>query len=254
MSRRFQSKVVLISGATSGIGAASAKHFADEGAKVACVGRNSERGLSLVDQINGHSGDALFIRADARNGVEVESAVKSAIKAYGTLDVLFNNAGIELIRPCEEMREDEWDDVIDSNLKSAFLFSKYSLPWLRKTQGVIINNGSELGLVGAPSYTAYCASKGGVILFTKALALECAQFNIRVNCVCPGATETRMLSREIAQLGEEEPVRRSIIGNVPLHRIASPDEIATAVLFLASDEARYVTGAVLSVDGGTTTK
>jgi NAD(P)-dependent dehydrogenase (short-subunit alcohol dehydrogenase family) len=119
---------------------------------------------------------------------------------------------------------------------------------------VIINNGSELGLVGAPNYTAYCASKGGIVLFTKALALECAESKVRVSCVCPGATETRMLERELAHYPDKEAVRSSVIENIPLRRLASPEEIAGIVAFLASDEAKYVTGAVLSVDGGTTTK
>jgi len=141
-----------------------------------------------------------------------------------------------------------------TNLKAAFLLSKYTLPWLKKTQGVIINNGSELGLVGTANYSACCASKGGLVLFTKALALECAEWKIRVNCVCPGATETSMLKREVAHFPDENTVRSPIVDNIPLRRIASPEEIAHVVAFLSSDEARYVTGAVWSVDGGTTTK
>jgi NAD(P)-dependent dehydrogenase (short-subunit alcohol dehydrogenase family) len=249
MPRRFDSRVVLISGATSGIGAATARRFAEEGAKVVCVGRNSERGTSLIKEIESKSGDAYFIKSDVKRADEVKNAVKETIDAYGRLHVLFNNAGVGLIRACDEMGESEWDNVIDTNLKSVFLFCKYSLPWLKKTRGVIINNGSDFGLVGSPNRTAYCASKGGIVLFTKALALECAQSNVRVNCVCPGPIETEMLNRVITQFGRE-----SILMNVPLRRIASPEEVATIVLFLASDEARYVTGATVSVDGGTTAK
>ncbi len=254
MEKRFESKVVLISGATSGIGEAAAKRFASEGARVVCIGRNTQRGTALVAQIKKGSGEALFVAADVTDRSQVESAVRRAVDEYGQIDVLFNNAGVELISGCAEMTEEQWDNVVDTNLKSAFLLSKYCLPWLRKSQGVIINNGSELGLVGAPNYTAYCASKGGIVLFTKALALECAESKIRVNCVCPGATETGMLKREVAHYLDDQAVRKSIIENIPIRRIASPEEIANTIAFLASEEAKYVTGAVLSVDGGTTTK
>jgi NAD(P)-dependent dehydrogenase (short-subunit alcohol dehydrogenase family) len=254
MQKRFESKVVLITGATSGIGQATAERFAAEGAKVVCVGRNSDRGNALVKRIKANSGSALFVAADVRQRALAESSVKKATDEFGRLDVLFNNAGIELIRGAAEMTEEEWDEVVDTNLKSMFLFSKYALPWLKKTKGVIINTGSELGFVGAPNYTAYCASKGGAVLFTRALALECAPLGIRVNCVCPGATQTSMLEREVAHYKDKEAVTKSILENVPLHRIAAPEEIASAVFFLASEEAKYVTGASLSIDGGTTAK
>jgi NAD(P)-dependent dehydrogenase (short-subunit alcohol dehydrogenase family) len=255
MRKRFESKVILISGATSGIGEATAKRFAEEGGLVVCVGRNSNRGDALVDHLKSRQiGEAFFVQADVKNPPDVELAVRSTIEKFGRIDVLFNNAGVELISSCVDMTEEQWDDVINTNLKSVFLFSKHCLPWLKRSQGAIINNGSELGLIGAPNYTAYCASKGGILLFTKALALECAESKVRVNCVCPGATETRMLERELAQYPNKEAVRTSVIENIPLRRIASPDEIAGIVVFLASDEANYVTGAIWSVDGGTTTK
>jgi len=243
----------LISGATSGIGDATARRFAVEGAKVVCVGRSSERGNALVQKIKAASGEAMFVQADVQHRVPVEAAVKKTTDTYGRIDVLFNNAGIELIREAVDMTEEEWDQVLDTNLKSMFLFSKYTLPWLKKTKGVIINTSSELGLVGAPNYTAYCASKGGVVLFTKALALEHAP-DVRVNCVCPGATQTSMLERELAHYPDRQAVMKAILDNIPLRRIASPEEVADSVLFLASPEAGYITGAILSIDGGTTIK
>ena len=253
MPKRFESKVVLISGATSGIGDATARRFAGEGAKVVCVGRSSERGNALVQKIKAASGEATFVQADVQHRVPVEAAVKKTTDAYGRIDVLFNNAGIELIREAVDMTEEEWDQVLDTNLKSMFLFSKYTLPWLKKTKGVIINTSSELGMVGAPNYTAYCASKGGVVLFTKALALEHAP-GVRVNCVCPGATQTSMLERELAHYPDRQAIMRTMLDNIPLRRIASPEEVADSVLFLASPEAGYITGAILSIDGGTTIK
>ena len=243
----------MISGATSGIGDATARRFAGEGAKVVCVGRSSERGNALVQKIKAASGEATFVQADVQHRVPVEAAVKKTTDSYGRIDVLFNNAGIDLIREAVDMTEEEWDQVLDTNLKSMFLFSKYTLPWLKKTKGVIINTSSELGMVGAPNYTAYCASKGGVVLFTKALALEHAP-GVRVNCVCPGATQTSMLERELAHYPDRQAIMRTMLDNIPLRRIASPEEVADSVLFLASPEAGYITGAILSIDGGTTIK
>ncbi|MGA3406278.1 MAG: SDR family NAD(P)-dependent oxidoreductase [Candidatus Bathyarchaeia archaeon] len=252
--KRFESKVVVITGATAGIGYVTAKRFAAEGANVACVGRNSERGTALINQILADSGRALFLRADVRNNEQVMAVVDQVAQRFGRIDVLFNNAGVELIRECAETTEEEWDLTLDTNLKSAFLFSKYSIPWLKQSRGNIVNNASSIGLVGSPNYTAYCASKGGLVLFTKALALECAPWKIRVNCICPGAINTPMLDREIAHFPDKEAVVRSITEEAPLRRIATPDEVAGVVLFLASDEASYVTGASYSVDGGTTAK
>jgi NAD(P)-dependent dehydrogenase (short-subunit alcohol dehydrogenase family) len=252
--KRFESKVVVVTGATAGIGYVTAKRFAAEGANVACVGRNSERGTALINQILADSGRALFLRADVRNSEQVMAVVDQVAQRFGRIDVLFNNAGVELIRECAETTEEEWDLTLDTNLKSAFLFSKYSIPWLKQSRGNIVNNASSIGLVGSPNYTAYCASKGGLVLFTKALALECAPWKIRVNCICPGAINTPMLDREIAHFPDKEAVVRSITEEAPLRRIATPDEVAGVVLFLASDEASYVTGASYSVDGGTTAK
>jgi NAD(P)-dependent dehydrogenase (short-subunit alcohol dehydrogenase family) len=252
--KRFESKVAIVTGATTGIGYETARRFAEEGAKVACVGRNAERGVALTEKINANSGEAMFLQADVRYNQQIKRAIDGVIDRFGRIDVLFNNAGVELIRSCAETTEDEWDLVLDTNLKSAFLFSKYSIPWLKQSSGNIVNNASSIGLVGSPNYTAYCASKGGLVLFTKALALECAPWKIRVNCVCPGAINTPMLDREIAHFPDKEAVVKSITEEAPLRRIATPDEVAGVVLFLASDEASYVTGASYSVDGGTTAK
>jgi NAD(P)-dependent dehydrogenase (short-subunit alcohol dehydrogenase family) len=252
--KRFDSKVIIVTGATSGIGYVTAKRFAAEGANVVCVGRNLDGGATLINQITADSGKSLFIRADVRFSEQVRAVVDQVAERFGRIDVLYNNAGVELIRECTETTEEEWDLILDTNVKSVFLFSKYSIPWLKRSQGNIVNNASSIGLVGSPNYTAYCASKGAVVLFTKALALECAPWKIRVNCICPGAINTPMLDREIAHFPDREATLRSITEEAPLRRIATPDEVASIVLFLASDEASYVTGASYSVDGGTTAK
>jgi NAD(P)-dependent dehydrogenase (short-subunit alcohol dehydrogenase family) len=252
---RLESKVALVTGAGSGIGQATALLFAAEGAKVVVVDVDSVRAEETAKKIKARGGEALALQVDATKSSQVETAVARAVSVYGRLDILFNNVGIVLIRELVDTTEDEWDTMLKTNLKSAFLFSKFGIPHMRKHGGgAIVNTGSELGLVGCPSYTAYCASKGGVVLLTKALALECSKWNIRVNCICPGATKTRMLDSEIAHYADKESITKSIIQNVPLGRIANPDEIARAVLYLASDESSYTTGAVLSVDGGTTAK
>jgi len=245
----------LITGAGSGIGQATSLLFATEGAKVAVVDLDLSRAEETVKRIKAKGGEALALGVDATQSSQVENAVSRVASAYGRIDVLFNNVGIVLIRELVDTSEDEWDTMLKTNLKSAFLFSKFVIPHMRKQGGgAIVNTGSELGLVGGPSYTAYCASKGGIVLLTKALALECAKWNIRVNCICPGATQTRMLDSEIAHYADKESITKSIIENVPLRRIADPDETARAVLYLASGESSYMTGAVLSVDGGTTAK
>ena len=258
MPRRFESKVVVITGATSGIGEAAAKCFAVEGADVACLGRNIERGSKLVKQISSQAGEAIFVPCDVKDKQQVEQSIGIVGSKFGKIDVLFNSAGIIPVRMCEELSEAEWDDCVETNLKSIFLTSKYTLPWLRKTRGVIINTSSELGIRGAAYYTAYCASKAGVILFTKALALECAPSSVRVNCVCPGPTDTPMLNSELEIIARRdnttpEKIRKSLTDSyIPLHRFASPEEIAKLVMYLASDEASYATGAVWTLDGGIT--
>jgi 3-oxoacyl-[acyl-carrier protein] reductase len=222
---------------------------------VAVIDVDSFRAEETVRKIRANGGKAIAVQVDATKSSEIEVAVARVVAAYGRIDILFNNVGIVLIRELVDTTEDEWDTMLETNLKSAFLFAKFVLPHMRRQGGgVIVNTGSELGLVGAPSYTAYCASKGGVVLLTKALALECAKWNIRVNCICPGATQTRMLDSEIAHYADRESITKTMIENIPLRRIAKPEEIARAVLYLTSEESSYVTGAVLSVDGGTTAK
>jgi NAD(P)-dependent dehydrogenase (short-subunit alcohol dehydrogenase family) len=250
---RLKDRVALITGGTSGIGEATALLFSKEGAKVAITGRNRERGEAVVQQIKQQGGDALFIRAHVSLAADCRRTVDEAVRAFGRLDILFNNAGVFYPQTALECSEEEWDEQIDVNLKGTFLMSKFALPsMIARGHGVIINNSSGWGLVGGDHAVAYCASKGGVVLMTKAMAIDHGRQGIRVNCICPGDVETPMLPADAKMRGLSWDKYLQDCNNRPMGRIGSPDEIANAVLFLASDESSFMTGAALVVDGGGT--
>jgi NAD(P)-dependent dehydrogenase (short-subunit alcohol dehydrogenase family) len=183
----------------------------------------------------------------------MKEMVRVAIEKYGKLDILHNNAGVVVVEELTTTTEETWDRVMNVNLKGIFLGSKYAIPHMAKTGGgVIINTASSYGLIGYSGHTAYCASKGGVINLTRAMALECAPFNIRVNCICPTSVSTPMLEREIAMSPEPEKAREVWQQAIPLGRFAQASEIAKVVLFLASDESSFITGSAILVDGGET--
>jgi NAD(P)-dependent dehydrogenase (short-subunit alcohol dehydrogenase family) len=250
---RLKDRVALITGGTSGIGEATALLFAKENAKVTITGRNRERGAAVVQQIKQQGGDALFIRADVSLAADCHRAVDETVRAFGRLDILFNNAGVFYPQTALECSEQEWDEQVDVNLKGTFLMSKFALPsMIAQGQGVIINNSSGWGLVGGDHAVAYCASKGGVVLMTKAMAIDHGRQGIRVNCICPGDVETPMLPADAKMRGLSWEKYLADCNNRPMGRIGSPDEIAKAVFFLASDESSFMTGAALVVDGGGT--
>ncbi len=248
---KLKGKAALITGGTAGIGYATALLFLENGAKVAITGKSRDTGEDAVRKIR-HSGfeEILFIQGDVSRATDAKRMIAETVKHYGKLDVLFNNAGIWISGTAEEMPEKDWDKVINVNLKGSFLCSKYAAPYLKKTKGVIVNNASCDGLVGEAGAAAYCASKGGLVLLTKAMALDFAKFGIRVNCVCPGYVMTRMLESDLPRGISREKYLRSISREHPLRRIAKPDEIARTVLFLASEDSSFITGAALPVDGG----
>jgi NAD(P)-dependent dehydrogenase (short-subunit alcohol dehydrogenase family) len=250
---RLADKVALITGGTSGMGRATAVLFAQEGARVAITGRNEARGREVVAEIEQAGGTAIFVRSDVRFAEDCRRAVEEALQAFGRLDILFNNAGVLYANTVLDCTEEEWDLTLDTNLKGTYLMSKFALRiMIAQRSGVIINNASGWGLVGGDAAAAYCASKGGVVLLTKAMAIDHARQGIRVNCVCPGDVDTPMLPEDAQRRGMKWEEYLASAANRPMGRIGRPVEIAKAVLFLASDDSSFVTGAVLAVDGGGT--
>jgi NAD(P)-dependent dehydrogenase (short-subunit alcohol dehydrogenase family) len=249
---RLDGKVALITGGTSGIGEATAELFASEGAKVAITGRNAERGIAIAERIAGSGGEALFVQADVRSATDCERSVARTIEEFGRIDALFNNAGVYVANDAVGCSEEEWDAQIDTSLKGAFLMSKFALPhMIAQGSGAIVHCASGWGLVGGMKAVAYCAAKGGMVVMTKAMALDHGPQGLRVNAVCPGDTETPMEHEDARDQGLswDAYVAQAVSGRA-IERMATPEEIARAVLFLASDESSYITGVALPVDGG----
>jgi len=243
----LQDKVAIVTGGASGFGEAIARTFAEEGAKVVIVDIDLIKGEQVVKDLEKMGWQAIFIKADVSNSGDVQNMVKTTIEKYGRIDILVNNAGVYTRALVVDLTEDLWEKIINVNLKGVFLCSKYVLPYMMKRcEGAIINISSAGGLFPSVGEAAYGASKAGVIALTKTLALEGAPYGIRVNCVCPGPGKTPML------LKSREEVIHKIIEMIPLKKLAEPEEIANAVLFLASDLASHITGTCLVVDGGLT--
>ena len=250
---RLKDKVALITGGTSGIGEATALLFAREGAEVAITGRNQKRGAAVVARIKERGSDGIFVRADVSVARDCRGAVEQTVRELGRLDILFNNAGVFYPQTALECSEKEWDEQIDVNLKGTFLMSKFALPvMIAQGRGVIVNNSSGWGIVGGDHAVAYCASKGGVVLMTKAMAIDHGPQGIRVNCVCPGDVDTPMLPADAKMRGLKWKDYIAGCAVRPLGRVGTVEEIAKAVLFLASDDSSFMTGAALVVDGGGT--
>ena len=244
-------KRALVTGGASGIGCAAALLFARQGAAVAVADLNEAGGQAVVDQIQGEGGRALFIRCDVTRAADCRRAVEQTVAGFGGLDVLFNNAGITRRANVVDTTEDEWERVMAVNVKSVFLMSKYAVPVMAQAGGgVIINTGSGWGLKGGRNAVSYCASKGAVVNMTRAMALDHGGQNIRINCICPGDTDTPMLRDEARQLGEADERFLADAANRPLRRIGTPEDIARAALYLASEASSFITGTALVVDGG----
>ena len=250
-SRTLEGKSALVTGAASGIGRATSVLFAREGASVLLTDLNETAGREVEREITAAGGRAIFEGADVTLSEDCRRVAQLARQQFGELQILFNNAGIMRRATVVELSEADWDRVMDVNVKAIFLMSREVIPWMERAGGgSIINTASGWGLAGGPRAAAYCASKGAVVLLTKAMAIDHGPQKIRVNCICPGDTDTGMLRAEAAQLGEEERRFRNDAARRPLGRVGRPEEIAHAALYLASEASSFVTGAALVVDGG----
>jgi NAD(P)-dependent dehydrogenase (short-subunit alcohol dehydrogenase family) len=245
---KLTGKVAIVTGGGGGIGRSTALRFAKEGARVVVADLDSFNGEETVSRIRDQGGEAIFAKTDVSDSKQVKELIEITITSFGALNIMFNNAGVgnTEVRSVD-LTEEEWDRVVDINLKGVFLGIKYSVPELVKAGGgVIINTSSLLGLKGQKYMAAYNSSKAGVIGLTQNAALEYGKFNIRVNCIAPGVIDTKIIDN-----WKQNERKWSIISRAnALGRIGTPEEVANAVLFLASDEASFITGTTLSVDGG----
>jgi NAD(P)-dependent dehydrogenase (short-subunit alcohol dehydrogenase family) len=250
---RLAGKVAVITGATSGLGRAGAVRFGAEGAKVVAASRREAEGKGVVEEIEGAGGEAVFVACDVTEPNDVRDLISAAEERFGAVHVLYQSAGVMPTGTAPETSEEEWRLAIDVNLGGAYRLAKFGIPALvRAGGGSIVLTASELGLVGASNAAAYCASKGGVVNLTRAMAIDCGPLGIRVNCLCPGPIETPMLREWFEEAPDPAEAERVQTEPVLLGRIGRPDEIADAAVHLASDASSYMTGSMMVVDGGAT--
>ena len=253
MGKRLLDKVVVITGTAAGIGRAAAKLFASEGARIIAADIDEQGGNQTVKEISDEGGDIHFLKTDLIDPKQVEALMQRAVDKFGRIDVLYNNAGTNLFARLTDTSEADWDRVMAVNVKSVFLCSKYAIPiMVQGGGGSIVNTASAAAIVGLRNLAVYTASKGAVLQLTKNMALDYANDNIRVNALCPGVTATEMTMKVIDGSPDPQAAKARFDSARPLGRMAEPVEIAQAALFLASDESSYMTGSVLSVDGGYT--
>lgn len=250
---KLKGKVAVITGGTIGIGAAIGRVYAAEGARVVLIGRNGAKGEETCNSVRSEGGDCRFYVADVSKADQVDKVAAQILKDYTQVDILVNNAGIWKPGKVTDLEETTWDSVLDTNLKGMFLVSRHFLPGMMERRwGVVINMASVAGLVGAPEASAYAASKGGIVNLSRSMALDYAPFNVRVNCLCPGMTETAQGQSVVAHYkptGDQTEEKRNW---QPLRRVCMPDDVAKAALYLASDDAEFMTGSIFVLDGGLT--
>jgi len=244
---KLEGKVALVTGAGAGIGAATARLFASEGASVGC-NDIIEEAADVVDNILEAGGKAIFVKGDVSDEKQAERIINSTIQEYGKLDILVNNAGIVIPGPIDNTNTSDWDRTMAVNVRGPYLLSRFAIPHLRETQGTIIHVASAVALMGAKNRAAYTASKGALVALTRAMAVDYMEDRIRVNCICPGTTDTPSLADRLSKLPDPEAARKQFIERQPLGRFGRPEEIAEGILYLALAE--FCTGTCLSVDGG----
>lgn len=253
--RQLEGKTAIVTGAASGIGRASAMLFAERGARVVVADWNEEGGEETARLIVEAGGEGAFIRTDVSKEPEVEAMVRFAVERYGGLQALFSNAAVQILGQLTETSEEDWDRIHSVNLKGVFLCAKHAIQeMVRGGGGSVINMASALGFVGDPDLAAYCAAKGGVIALTKAAAMGYGPKGVRVNCICPGDVDTPMVQEYFEKEPDPAAARARVSGHYALRRIADPREVAETAAFLASDASSFMTGAVLVVDGGLTSR
>ena len=241
---KLQDKVAVITGGASGIGAATAELFVKEGAKVILVDLNEEKGKAFEAELKAQNADALFVKANITSEEEVQNVFKEAVNTFGKVDVVFNNAGIGRVTPTETLEYSEWRNTVNVDLDGVFLVAREAIrEMLKSGGGTIVNTASMYGWVGSPGSAAYNAAKGGVINLTRSLGLEYATKNIRVNALAPGFIDTPIIPEES---------KKVLVSMTPMQRLGQSEEMAKAVLFLASDDSSFMTGNVLTIDGGYT--
>ena len=253
MTDPFKGKIAIITGGTSGIGLETGRQLLSQGAKVALIGSQEEKGLRALQELSIYGDHVSFIQGDISKILQCQDVINKAVNQFGGLDIVINSAGIYMEKSIDEVTEDEFDKMMNINIKGTYFICKYALPHLRQGGGgAIINVSSDAGINGNCLCTTYCASKGAVTTFTKALALESIHYGVRVNCVCPGDVDTPMLQQQLAGTTNPQEYLRDMASMYPIGRIAEVHEVAHVICFLASDMASFVNGAVWTVDGGLT--
>lgn len=248
---KLSGKVAIITGGTTGIGKATALLFLREGAKVVIAGRDEAKGKAALEVLLEESKEVTYIKADVSKSFDVKRLINKTVKTYGKINILFNNAAINPLGSATETSEELWNEVIAINLTGVFLCSKYVIPYMIEAGGgSIVNTGSINSFMATKNEVAYHSSKGGVLMLTRATALDYANRNIRVNCICPGAIETPLLETLLNEFPNPEEIRAEMIKRHPVNRIGVPEEVANLALFLASDDSSFVTGTAIPVDGG----
>jgi L-fucose dehydrogenase len=249
---KLKDKVAIVTGSSKGIGEGIARVFSDEGAKVVVVSRHESEGEKMADELGKAKGRAIFVKTDVTSSESIQNMINKTIEVFGKLDILVNNAGYHISKNAEDTSEEEWEFIINTNLRSTFLCCKYSIPHLRKTKGNIINISSMAGMLGQMNATAYISSKGGQIAMTKGMALDLAPDGIRVNVICPGWIQTPLVDDWFSQQKDPEASRKAVFAYHPLGRIGTIEDCGKSALFLASDDSSFITGITLDIEGGIT--